>query len=358
MELRGRLARLGILLLTVIVLSLLSLIVGPGHYGFGDVVGAISSEGPAHTVIFDLRLPRVLLCLWLGAALGTAGALTQGLFQNGLAAPGVLGVPAGAAAAVILGMALGLDTALWATPLTASIGAAVILVVLFALAAGRGTATLLLTGVALTAVAGALTTLVLAQSLDADSLARRAALWMMGSFSGRGWQHLRWSALPVGIGLVAAMVPARALDALGLGEDTAQSLGIDTGRVRWLVAAAVGLLVGTATAMVGTIAFVGLLVPHLARRLVGSNHRLSIPGSAVAGGGLVLIVDTVGRALSDTQGWLNASVHALLGGNGPVYLPPGALTSLLGGIFFLVLLRRAVDSSEAGGAGGGQGGPA
>lgn len=343
MELRGRLIRLGALLLAVSLLSLWSMTVGAGHYGFGDVFGALSSNATDHTVLIDLRLPRVLLCLWLGAALGTAGALTQGLFQNPLAAPGVLGVQAGAAAAVILGMALGLDTALWATPLTASIGAAVILVLLFALAAGRGTATLLLTGVALTAVAGALTTLVLAQSVESDSLARRAALWMMGSFSGRGWQHLRWSAIPVSVGLVAAMVPARALDALGLGDDTAQSLGIDTSKVRWLVAAAVGLLVGTATAMVGTIAFVGLLVPHLARRLVGSNHRLSIPGSALAGGGLVLAVDSVGRALSDTQGWLNASVHAVMGGTGPVYLPPGALTSLLGGIFFLVLLRRAVE---------------
>src|SRR5690606_19874811 len=187
---------------------------------------------------------------------------------------------------------------------------------------------LLLTGVALNALAGAVSTVTLALFLDRHALAQKAMTWMLGSFDGRGFLQLGWASGPIVLGLLAAWALHRPLDLLVLGEETAATLGVDRGRLRLLAATVVGVLVGTATAAVGAIGFVGLIVPHLARSLAGQAHVRLIPASMLMGAALVLAADTLSRALT------------------PMFVAPGAVTSLLGGVFFLWLLRR--QTSEVG----------
>ena len=321
-------------LAALIVAFVLALCVGPGAFGVGDVLAMLTTKlgGGAldiktEAILWELRLPRALLALLVGAGLGCAGALTQGLFRNPLASPGVLGISTGAAALVVLGFALGLDEdALWATPALAGIGAVLMLGLLFALTAHRrDLAYLLLTGVALNALAGAVSTLILALFLDRALLAQKAMAWMLGSFDGRGFRQLAWASIPITLGLGAAWALHRSLDVLTLGEETAATLGVDRKRLRVRAAVVVGLLVGTSTAVVGVIGFVGLIVPHVARSLLGGSshgHARLLPASMATGAILVLAVDTLGRAMT------------------PMFLAPGALTSLLGGLFFLWLLRR------------------
>ena len=260
----------------------------------------------------------------IGAALGGAGALTQGVFRNPLAEPGILGVSAGAALAAVLGFALGLDAlGLWVTPGLAALGAALMLGLLVVLVGARlEIATLLLAGVAIASVTSALTTLVLALHTERWDLGVRVLRWLMGSFEGRSWAHLGLATPPILAGLALALWLRRDLDVLALGTDTARTLGVALRRVHALAILAIGLLVGAATALTGAIGFVGLIVPHLARLLVGAGHRGLIPLAALLGGLVLLTVDTATRAFTDLA------------------LPPGVVTSLLGGPAFLWVLWR------------------
>jgi iron complex transport system permease protein len=317
----------------------LALTVGPGEFGLADVfsvlLGKLRGEGldpAAEAILWELRLPRIALALLVGAALGCAGAVTQGLFRNPLASPGVLGISNGAAAAVVLGFAMGLDEwAMWVTPVFAGLGALLMLALLFGLTSRRqDLAYLLLTGVALNALASSTSTVILALFLDRHALAQKTMAWMLGSFDGRGFVQLGWASGPLLLGMLGAWLLHRPLDLLVLGEETAATLGVERGRLRTLAALVVGLLVGTSTAAVGVIGFVGLIVPHLARSLLGfagHAHARLLPASMLVGAGLMLGVDTLGRALT------------------PMFLAPGALTSLLGGVFFLWLLRRQTGES-------------
>jgi iron complex transport system permease protein len=320
--------------LALMLAAAFALTVGPGDYRLedvllviGDRVRGIESAPMDEAILWQLRLPRVLLAMLVGAALGSAGAVTQGLFRNPLASPGVLGISTGAAAAVVIGFALGIDEqALWITPVLAAAGAGLMLAMLFGLTMQRrDLAYLLLTGVALNALAGAVSTVTLALFVDRYALAQKAMVWMLGSFDGRGFAQLGWASGPILLGMLAAWALHRPLDLLVLGEETAATLGVDRARLRLFGATVVGVLVGTSTAAVGSIGFVGLIVPHLARSLAGQAHVRLIPASMLIGAGLVLAADTLGRALT------------------PMYLAPGAVTSLLGGLFFLWLLRRQTE---------------
>lgn len=318
---------LALALLGLTLCAFASLSVGPGEFSFNEVNAWLFGDledSKADAILGSLRMPRILLALLVGGSLGSAGALTQGLFRNPLASPSVLGLPTGAATAVVAGFALGLDTkALWVTPALAFTGAFLMLILLFALSAGRDDPTmLLLSGVALGALMGAITTCMLAFQLEQWDLARRSLAWMMGSFDGRGWAHLRWAGPPMVIGLIAAFTLHRGLDLLYLGEEAAGSLGLNAPRIRQATAGIVALLVGSATAAAGSIVFIGLIVPHIVRPIVGPSHGRLLAGSTLAGAALVLLIDTIGRSLA------------------PMSLAPGALSSLIGGAFFLVLLRR------------------
>ncbi|MCX4245444.1 FecCD family ABC transporter permease [Paraliomyxa miuraensis] len=322
-------------LLALVLLVWLALIVGPGHVGALEALEVVAIHlglpspptPPPPTLdalVWDLRLPRSLLAALLGAALGFAGAVTQGLFRNPMAEPGVLGVSAGAAALAVVGFSLGLDVhSTFAVPTLAAVGAGGVLVVLLGLTRDRSDATtLLLSGIALGAMAGALTTLLLALDTERWDLGIKVVRWLMGSLEGRSWVHLQGALLPLGAGLALGLWLRVDLDALQLGRDTAASLGVDLVRTQRLALLSVALLTGAATALAGVIGFLGLVVPHVARRLGGPEHARLLPASALGGALVLLVVDVLDRSIHD------------------VVLPPGALTSLAGAPFFLWLLRR------------------
>lgn len=326
------------LLLATAVLIVVALCVGPGQVSLLEVTDVLAHRlglGPAtaprtiDALVWDLRLPRSVLAVCLGAALGFAGAITQGLFRNPMAEPGVLGVSAGAAALAVVGFTLGLDTqSAFAVPVLAALGAAGVLLMLMGLVRDRGdTTTLLLSGIALGAMCSAVTTLLLAVNTERWDLGIKVVRWLMGSFEGRSWEHLQGAMVPLLLGAALGLWLRLDLDALQLGHDTAASLGVDLARTQKLALLAVALLVGAATAMAGVIGFVGLVIPHVARLLGGSGHARLLPLSALGGGLALLLVDILSRSIHD------------------VMIPPGALTSLAGAPFFLWLLRR-----ESGGA--------
>lgn len=314
-------------------LVLVALVVGPGDVGPRPALEVVAAhlglDAPAHppavdALVWALRLPRALLCALLGAALGLGGAITQGLFRNPMAEPGVLGVSAGAAALAVVGFTLGLDAeGAFAVPALAALGAAIVLLVLLGLCGERSdTTSLLLSGIALGAMCGSLTTLLLALDTERWDLGFKVMRWLMGSLEGRSWDHLQAALLPLGAGAALGLWLRHDLDALQLGRDTAASLGVDLVRTQRLALLAVALLVGAATALAGVIGFLGLVVPHVVRRLGGAGHGRLLPLSALGGALVLLVVDAIGRALPD------------------VVLPPGAITSLAGAPFFLWLLRH------------------
>lgn len=334
---RARHPALGTLLaLSLLAALALAVVVGPGGVAPRDALQLIARRlvgaGPptdpdvalVDAIVWSLRLPRALLAALVGAALGVAGGLTQGLFRNPMAEPGVIGVSAGAAAAAILGFTLGLDGyGLWVTPALAAAGALGVMALLLALVDIRaGTTTLLLAGIAIAAMCSSLSTLLLALVAERWDLGLKVVRWLMGSFEGRSWEHLAGGVAPITLGLVFALWLGRDLDTMQLGDDTARSLGVRTGRFRQLVILCTAVLVGAATAVCGVIGFVGLVVPHIVRLLVGPGHRRLLPLSALLGASLVVLVDTAARAVTRFS------------------LPPGVVTSLLGAPFFLWLLRR------------------
>jgi iron complex transport system permease protein len=312
-------ARLFVLLaLGVVLLSVLSMLIGPA--GFGLPRG----EGAAQLILTEIRLPRTLLAALTGAALALSGAALQGYLRNPLAEPGIIGVSSGAGLGAVLAIHSGASAAFaLALPLGGLAGAAVATLVVLALAGERGGAlTLILAGVAVSSVATALISLVLSLSHNPFA-AVEIIFWLLGSLADRSMTHV-WLAGPLMLaGMAVLLMLGRSLDAMTLGEDAARNLGVDLARVRYLIVAGTALSVGAATAIVGTIAFVGLVVPHVLRPLVGHMPSRLLPASLLGGAGLVLASDIVLRIFTP-------------GGE----LRLGVLTALLGAPFFLWLVLR------------------
>ena len=275
-------------------------------------------------ILLELRVPRTLLGVLVGASLGLAGAVMQGFLRNPLAEPGILGVSGCAAVGAVIVFYFGLASA-WplALPLGGVLGAAVAVVLLYGLA-GRNasTQTLILAGVAINALAGALVALAL--NLTPNPFAAfEIVFWQMGSLADRSLQHVYLAGPLVLAGSLLLAMTGRGLDALALGETTARSLGTDVDRLRLVVVVGCALSVGAGVAVSGVIGFVGLVVPHLLRPLVGYEPgRLLFP-SALAGAALLLGADLVVRILP-TQNELKL----------------GVVTALVGAPFFLLLLNR------------------
>ncbi len=273
--------------------------------------------------LFRLRLWRMLAGLLVGAALALAGAVLQTVLRNPLADPFVLGLSGGASLAAAAVLATGL-TALGAFVLPSAAFAGAVLALLFVAAvtraAGGGPVTLVLAGV----VSGSLSSAVLMVVLACapDRTLQSVSWWMMGSLQTAGPVQLATAGLLVGITILAIFSQARALDALALGTEMAQSLGVRTGRVLPLVLGAASLAVAAAVSLAGLIGFVGLIVPHAVRRIAGANHRVMLPASAVAGGLFLVACDQIGKLF------------------GEVEIPAGVVTALAGGPFFLWLLVR------------------
>ncbi|MDR1441471.1 MAG: iron ABC transporter permease [Bifidobacteriaceae bacterium] len=334
-----------ILGVAVAVLALLSAGIGQMRLTPGEVIHVLAARmglmlGPepaapnADAVVMSIRLPRLALAGLSGAALATAGALMQGVFRNPLAEPGVIGVSSGAAAAACGGMALGLGAlGPWGIALLAFAGGLGTTFLVYGLARSDGrteVVTLVLTGVAVNAMAGAVIALFV---FLADTSAREEIIfWQLGSLNGTRWQYVAVAAPIVIAGAVAAMALARGLDLLALGERPARHLGVDVERLRIWSIVLVAFLTAAAVAFSGIIAFVGLVVPHLIRMILGPGHRVLLPASALGGAALLMAADLAARTLVDYAD-----------------LPIGMLTALVGGPFFFYLLRRT--RRQAGGWG-------
>jgi len=295
----------------------------------GEVLRALTGTGAepvASAVVVDIRLPRVLTGALVGAALAVAGAAMQGLFRNPLADPGLVGVSSGAALGAVVvivavGEAIGPARA-WLLPLAAFAGALLATWVVSRLARFEGrttTALLLLAGIAINAIAGA--GLGLAAFVSTDEQLRDLTFWTLGSLAGVDPRAFWPAALLMAAVVVALPLLARLLDACLLGEREAVHLGFDVERGKLAIVVMVALGTGAAVAVAGIIGFVGLVVPHLARLCVGTDHRWLMPASAMLGAALLLTAD------------IGARLVVL-----PAELPIGILTSALGGPFFLALL--------------------
>jgi iron complex transport system permease protein len=298
----------------------------------GDWLALFEDErsGGAH-VLWDLRLPRALLAALVGAALGLAGALTQGLFRNPLADPGLLGVTSGAvcAAALVLTVfaaaAGGVPAAWrpWVLPISAFVGALAVCWVLASVArwlTPGSVAGLLLTGLALNALTMAVVGL--CSYVADDEQLRSLTFWTLGSLAGATWAVVAVLAVALAAALLHARRLAQALNALALGEATAGHVGVDVARLRRRLIVVVALLSALAVAWCGLIGFIGLMAPHLVRGVAGADQRAVLPLAALAGAVLLVLADTAARTVAI-----------------PAELPVGILTALIGAPAFLLLLR-------------------
>ncbi|MFF9083021.1 FecCD family ABC transporter permease [Streptomyces rubiginosohelvolus] len=259
----------------------------------------LDPDAPHASIVREVRLPRTLLAVTAGAALGLAGAVMQGLTRNPLADPGLLGVNTGAACAVVAATVLLGTRSLQAVVWWALLGAAVAVVVVYLLGgrgAGRGTPEgLVLAGVAVTAVLGAVVSGL--GVLDADAYGT-LRMWSVGTLAGRELPVL-WHVLPfLLVGVVLALTTAPALNAFALGDEAGRALGVAPGRVRLLGTLATVLLSGAATAAIGPVGFIGLVASHVARLLAGPDHRRLMPYAVLIGAGLLLVADIVGRVVA------------------------------------------------------------
>jgi iron complex transport system permease protein len=318
--------RLELLLAALIAaLALVSLMVGPaGLSPRAALAGLVSGDGPAGIIVRDIRLPRTLLAGLIGATLGLSGAALQGLLRNPLAEPALFGAPQAAAAAAALVIAYGFAAATsFAVPVAGILGAVVSIGGLVAIAGRRASLTVtLLAGLALASFAGAATALVLNLAPN-PFVALEIAFWLLGSLEDRSIDHLAIAAPFMLASWIVLAADARAFRALTLGEDAAASLGVDVGRTRLRVVIGVAVGVGAAVAVAGAVGFVGLVAPHLVRRLAGSDPARVLLPAALAGAALLLAADIAVRL-----------------GPSAVEIKLGVVTALIGVPVFLAMILR------------------
>ncbi|GLY66239.1 FecCD family ABC transporter permease [Amycolatopsis taiwanensis] len=328
-RLRPRAVVIAVLLLVAVLLS--AMLVGAGNLGWQRVLGEIFaqvtggrsplSEREA-AIVWQLRVPRVLLAGLVGAALAGAGATFQGVFRNPLADPYLLGSAAGAGMAATLVVVLTPSGSAW-LPVAAfagALGGVGLSWLLGRSAGGPGTATLLLAGVAVTAFLTAVQTF--AQQLNTTTL-KQVYTWILGGLTVSGWHEVMVALPYIGLAAIVLCLSARLLDVLTLGDAEAASLGLRPGRVRLLLVAAASLATAAAVSVSGLISFVGLVVPHLVRLLAGASYRVVVPLSLLGGAAFLIVADQIART-------------AL-----PGEIPLGVVTAFTGAPFFVMVLRRS-----------------
>ena len=335
MSRQARARQLTTVLLVLLPLCLLAaLALGSVSLGLNESLQAISQlgqqpENRSAIIVNQIRLPRALLAGLVGALLGISGAAMQGIFRNPLADPSLIGVTAGAslgASLVIAVIGSGISglTGLTLISVGAFAGGMLAVVLVYRLASsesGTSVATMLLAGIAITALAGAMSNVL--ELFSSNEVLRRISLWRMGGLDGADYSRV---AVAAGIGMVViAVLPryATALNAFLLGESEARYLGIDVERTKTGIVLMVAIAVGTSVALAGTIAFVGLVVPHIIRLLIGPDHRYLLPASAIAGALLLISADIIARTVI-----------------APTELPVGIVTACVGVPFFVSLLHR------------------
>ncbi len=309
-------------LLLLGVLALTSLAIGDMHLSLERIFsGLMHRDELAATILWNIRLPRMLIAMMVGAALASSGLVMQAYFRNSLASPGLLGVTSGGAVGAVVMIGLGWASAsIFVLPVAAIVGAMISTSVVIMLARrGASTERLLLAGVALNALLGAVTSYVLANFTLSYERNAKILFWMLGGLEDRTWEHVLMAS-PIVVAGALLWPLGRPMDLLSLGAREAQSLGVDIKRLRRSMLVLSTVLTALATAVAGTVGFVGLIVPHLLRLLVGPEHKRLVPLTLIGGAAFVLACDLIGRSA---------------GG-----LRVGIVTSLIGGPFFLWLLRR------------------
>jgi len=288
------------------------------------LVAARPLDPTTETILWVVRVPRVLLAAMVGGGLAVVGAVLQAVFRNPIADSGLLGVSSGAALGAVLAVKLGLATTIFfALPLAAFAGAMAAVALVYALAHSLGRATLhglLLTGLTISALASAVTSMLLVAT--EEYRVKVVLFWLAGGLDGRSWPHVQAAVLLILPAAALLAVFARPLDVLSLGDEEAASLGVRVHLTRLGLLALASLITGTATAIAGSVPFVGLIAPHALRPLVGSLARYLLPASFLGGAILVVIADLAARTLNEQMD-----------------LPLGSLTALVGAPYFLVALR-------------------
>ena len=297
----------------------LALFIGPkfiSPFRISDIDGQI---------LLSIRLPRVVISVLMGMALGASGAVLQGILRNPLADPYILGISSGAALTAAAGIITGVTFfGIFTIPVLAFAGAMVTGIFVGAMGWKRGgfwPDRLLLAGVGLGFLFSSL--LMLIMSLSSNEGLKRATLWIFGDLSLADWTIIPYGFLFIAIGLLIALVRAKALNSLMLGDELAHSLGFSPKKERFILFIAVGLMTAASVSLGGMIGFIGLLIPHIGRFVVGSDSRILIPVSALGGGALLCIADLIGKSIVS-----------------PMELPAGIITAILGAPYFLYLLRR------------------
>ena len=298
-----------------------------------DWIDLSGTPNPEQVIVWLVRVPRVLIAACVGASLSVAGAAMQGLFRNPLASPDVIGCSAGGALGAVLALASGLAmNSLFYLPVLSFAGSLIALFVVYAIATSRGRtpiATLLLAGVALNALIGAATSFLITIRWVRFEVAQEILFWLMGGLDSRTWEHV-WLIVPCLVaGLAITLLYSRDLDLLLLGEDAALAVGTDVERVKRTVLTSAALLTGGAVAVSGVIGFVGLIVPHVVRLVIGPSHRYLLPASALTGAAFLVFADLLARTL-----------------HRPEEIRLGIITAVFGAPFFLYLLIRNQRASE------------
>jgi len=314
-----RTVRFGIFIIAAAMILALALFAGP------RMINPFTMSGTEREILFAIRLPRVVVAMLMGMALGASGAILQGVLRNPLADPYILGISSGASLAAALGLMSGFYFfGSLSVPVAAFIGATLVSLLVGAFGWKRGglwPERLLLAGIGLNFLFSAV--LMLLMSVSSDEGLRRAVLWMFGDLSMADWTLIPPASVFVVAGLGIAFARSKALNALILGDEFAHSLGFAVQRERLLMFAAMALMTSASVSLGGTIGFIGLLMPHIVRFLLGADSRVLIPASAVAGGAFLCLADLIGRSLMP-----------------PMELPSGTVTAVIGAPYFLYLLRR------------------
>lgn len=313
-----------VLVVLLALLVLVSVSIGSAGYSFSKVISSVffgGEQDTTRTVVLNLRLPRVVLAVLIGAALSASGALLQAVMRNPLADPGTIGVSAGAGTASITILLIFPNLTL-SLPLFAFVGAGLACVLIYTLAWKDGVdpVRIILSGVAINSVLGGYNSLL--QLMNSDNLSGVLA-FMSGSLSGLSWMHVRIMSVYAVVGLVLALLCIRHANALQLGDMMAKNLGIRVNASRVCLSAVSAFLAAATVSVAGMIGFVGLVIPHIARMLVGSDYKVMLPTSILLGGAALLFADTIGRTIVPGM-----------------EIPVGVVMSVAGGPFFLYMLRK------------------